>query len=166
MTARLTEKDAARFWKKVDIKSKDECWPWQASTGTNGYGQFGVKAGDKMKVAGAHRVAYCLHYGVWPDAARHQCSNPVCCNPKHIFDPAAPTRASVTSLRALHSQSRHSDAEIRQMRELYAKGNATQAQLAQRYGAAQPWIGQVVRGECRKKAGGPITAFGRGRRAA
>jgi len=158
----LTQRDAERFWRKVQRGNLDECWPWKASRTNAGYGQFGVQG----KVVGAHRVAYCLHYGVWPDAARHTCNNPVCCNPRHIIDPTAPRRAPISHLQPMHSQSRHNDAEIRQMRELYARGKATQAQLAQQYGATQPWIGQVVRGECRKKAGGPITAFGRGRRAA
>ena len=41
-----------------------------------------------------------------------------------------------------------------------------QAELASRYGATREWIGQIVRGERRAKAGGPFTALGSGRRAA
>jgi hypothetical protein len=158
---RLTEKDISRFWRKVARGPSDGCWPWTASTTGFGYGQFGAQG----KVLGAHRVAYYLGYGVWPETARLICGNPACCNPRHISDPTEPNRAPPVRTVDMHPQSRHTDDEVRHIRELYATGKVTQAQLAARYGVTKEWIGQVVRGERRKKAGGPLTALGSGRRA-
>ncbi len=159
---RLTDKDTTRFWNKVNKGAADECWLWTASTTAFGYGQFGAQG----KVLGAHRVAYFLAYRVWPEKATLSCGNPACCNPRHVVDPSQPNKLVRLPLGELHPQARHSDADIRAIRELYATGKATQAELAARYGATQVWVGQVVRGERRAKAGGPITALGRGRRAA
>lgn len=82
MSLRMTEKDAERFWKKVERGRKNQCWPWKASRTPAGYGQFGVQG----RIMGAHRVAFYLEYGYWPEVARHKCDNPVCCNPYHIID--------------------------------------------------------------------------------
>lgn len=42
--------------------------------------------GFEGKVRRAHRVAFYLHHGYWPDTARHKCDNPGCYNPTHIID--------------------------------------------------------------------------------
>lgn len=46
-----------RFWEKVDRRSDDECWPWQGTVLSTGYGQFNV---DGRKVM-AHRYSYELN---------------------------------------------------------------------------------------------------------
>lgn len=165
---KLTDKDIARFWKKVDRKGDNECWPWTASTTAFGYGQFGAQG----KVLGAHRISFYLLYRRWPQVGRHTCDNPICCNPYHVIDGSQADNVTDIWQRGrgllgeLHPQSRHTDEDIRAIRELYADGKATQRELAARYGATQEWVGQVVRGERRAKAGGPFTAPGRGCRAA
>lgn len=165
---KLTDKEIERFWKKVDRRSEDECWEWKASKTKFGYGQMGA-AGT---VLGAHRIAFYVRFRRWPEVARHTCDNPGCCNPYHIVDGSQADNVADMWERGrgllgeTHPQSKHTDADIRQMRELYAAGALTQKGLAQRYGATQEWVGQVVRGERRKKAGGPFTAPGRGCRAA
>jgi hypothetical protein len=100
-------------------------------------------------VLGAHRVAYFLGYGVWPETARLSCGNTACCNPRHIVDPSQQADIVRMPQSELHTQSRHSDAEIRTLREHYAAKKVTQVELAIRYGATREWVGQVVRGERR-----------------
>ncbi|QYJ00739.1 HNH endonuclease [Thalassovita mediterranea] len=70
------------LWSKVDIRGADECWPWRAKTRWKGYGKF-TRNGITMW---AHRVAFELSHQTSPPAlVCHECDNPCCCNPAHLF---------------------------------------------------------------------------------
>ena len=73
-----------RFRSKVDRGGPGECWPWTAGTQSKGYGAFGVPGRGVMT---AHRVAWALDRGEWPNRGlliRHSCHNRTCCNPAHL----------------------------------------------------------------------------------
>jgi DNA-binding XRE family transcriptional regulator len=78
------ERLEARFWSKVDVRGEDECWPWEAGRYSAGYGSFAV---THTLSRGAHRVAYVLFCGHIDDGLLvcHDCDNPPCCNPAHLF---------------------------------------------------------------------------------
>lgn len=83
MDAEKLRNSAERFWSKVDKTEATGCWPWLGAKDQHGYGNFKVG----RQVTKAHRVAFALHSGVWPDALMvcHSCDNPQCCNPDHLW---------------------------------------------------------------------------------
>lgn len=71
------------FWKNVDVKGKDDCWPWKKGKTKLGYGSLWLD-GKSLR---AHRVALSLETGEPTDSdlcALHSCDNPSCCNPSHL----------------------------------------------------------------------------------
>lgn len=84
----------ARFWPKVEVDG--DCWIWRAATQRTGYGRFGMRAGW---VEYAHRVAYWLLLGEWPELELdHLCRRRNCVNPDHL----EPVPSGVNSARGAH----------------------------------------------------------------
>ena len=78
----LSEKDKARFWAKVDVRSPDECWLWLGARSGLGYGCFTIKHAAYT----AHRIALAAAATEVPvnRGVMHGCDNPPCCNPAHL----------------------------------------------------------------------------------
>ncbi len=77
----LLNENIDRFWPKVNIKGKDECWEW---TGCTNYG-YGIIRVNGIKYM-AHRISYKIAH---PDfdlsgIIRHKCNNRKCVNPYHL----------------------------------------------------------------------------------
>jgi hypothetical protein len=91
----MTQERIDEFWKHVDKRDIDDCWPWMAGHDTLGYGVFQVQSTKgwnnqekrNIKCIRVHRIAFTLSNGCEPlKHVCHKCDNPPCCNPAHLFD--------------------------------------------------------------------------------
>lgn len=66
-----------------NVRPSSGCWPWVGSVNGDGYGS--VRVGPTSVLS--HRAAYFLANGELPSGqcVCHQCDNPSCCNPAHLF---------------------------------------------------------------------------------
>ncbi len=84
LEGKIGELRIMRFWSRVDMRGPDECWEWQASLTTSGYGRF--KISSYVQVS-ANRLALVITHRAEPDGlhALHTCDNRMCCNPAHLY---------------------------------------------------------------------------------
>jgi hypothetical protein len=159
---RVARDVAERFWEKVDRRGLDECWPWTGATHRQGYGKFCLSPGQldvpRLSTATpAHRVAFRLVHGRWPDPfALHGCDNPPCCNaenPQHIHEgtPVINMQEMVARGRnhvftgAAHHLAILSEAQVLEIRSLV--GQVTKRELARRFGVSYVTIMRVTLGQ-------------------
>lgn len=83
LEGRIGELREMRFWSKVDMRTPEECWNWQASLNHHGYGRF--KLASEV-VIHSNRMAWALANRTDPgeQMVLHGCDNPACCNPSHL----------------------------------------------------------------------------------
>ena len=140
---------ADRFWPRV--RKSAGCWEWTGGRYPRGYGFFSVNGRGHA----AHRVAWELARGPIPDGVLvcHACDNPACVRPDHLFlgtqsdnmrDMAAKGRHPYPRGEH-HNQARLSNADVAEIRRLYAAGGVSQAALAERFGVCQSHVSRIVR---------------------
>ena len=153
-----------RFWDKV--KKTDTCWLWTASLRNKGYGAFGYTLDGNTVQDRAHRYSYRLHIGTIPPGmfVLHHCDTPACVNPDHLF--LGTNQDNVTDMmrkgrnviggtycgddnqyqRGMsHHAAKFTDDQVRMVRQLYAAGGVSYAQLGKMFGVAGSAIGKIVR---------------------
>lgn len=140
------------------------CHVWTGGKDADGYGKFKLDGKDKR----AHRVAFFLTHGRWPEpCCCHRCDNRPCCNPAHMFegtntentaDKVAKGRQASGDANGLrlhperaakgirNASAKLTEQNVRDIRSEYAVGDVSQRQLAARHGVSQPSIGLIIRG--------------------
>jgi hypothetical protein len=167
---------AERFWGKVAIGEKDECWPWQGTRQRAGHGIVKLKLpGRGWWVMTGSRAAWVLTSGAVPRGLYvcHKCDNPFCCNPNHLFlgtpkdnaqDMVAKGRSTKGRKRDLtrvargerHGLVTHPDSYVKEMREFWATGEYTFKDLVAHSGVSWGVLSTWIYGKYRLEAGGPI----------
>ena len=84
MPAAMTKAERiAVFHSRYIPEPNTGCWIWTAARRADGYGKMSWNG----PVEYAHRIAWLLEYGAWPERILdHLCRMPSCVNPKHLED--------------------------------------------------------------------------------
>lgn len=138
---------ADRFWSKVDRRSGQECWEWQAARRADGYGQFSL-GGARGHMYQAHRVSWTLANGTIPEGllVRHRCDNRPCVNPAHLELGTHLDNMHDMATRERHGVSRLTADGVRSIRRRNAAGESYST-LASEYGVSTSAIAFAVRRE-------------------
>jgi hypothetical protein len=151
----------ARFWSKVDkngpvpahCSQLGQCWIWTGGCFADGYGAFCVDSRNRP----AHRVSYEIEYGPIscgptgePAVLLHACDNPACVRPAHLS--VGTTLENVADRqvkgRTAHGeqmpQTKVNDGQKKEIRDLYALGTYTQAQIAAKFGIHQGSVSRIL----------------------
>lgn len=138
------------FWTRVEVKEKNDCWPWKESLNRDGYGRARIDGIPKM----AHRIAYELKTGKNIDGlvAMHICDNPKCCNPSHLVlgthadnqkDKFAKNRQAKGET---NGQSMLTNKQVLEARSKYKPRVVTYKMLANEYGVCRDTMQKAIRG--------------------
>jgi hypothetical protein len=141
----ITLDDVLNFWAKV--RKGPDCWEWTAGCNKNGYGVYNLlgKKGSQL----AHRLAFAIHHRRWPKGnVLHTCDNPPCVRPTHLVEGDQGRNMNEAKVRGRvprgedQSMSRLTEADIHAIRG--REGKATQAEIAEEFGVAQPTISKIL----------------------
>lgn len=161
----LNQKDIERFWKYVDKRGPDECWPWTGAKSERGYGVFEMPTATVR----ACRVAWYVQNGTdpYPLMIRHQCRLKACSNAKHFLlgnhqnnmDDAVrdgsmasgdrnASRLYPEKLRrgTTHGMAKMSDETVALARKLNSEGVSLTA-IAAQFGVSLSTVSRAVRGD-------------------
>lgn len=139
-----------RFWARVN--QSGECWLWTGQR-IHGYGRLRLRTPEgRDRYIPAHRVSWELANGPIPPGLRvlHRCDVPACVRPEHLFlgtptDNVADMVAKGRQQRGDHAAlAKLTAAQVLEIRRLVASREATQAELARRYGVKPGTISSVV----------------------
>lgn len=152
----LTHSDIERFYRFIDKRGPNECWPWLGAKYPYGYGKFSIRH-DLFR---ANRIALFLRTGIDPGElkALHSCDNPPCCNGAHIFGGSKADnthdmckkgrqgdhRAKNPVKGETHPASRLTANQVRTIRLRYAEESVSQDDLGTEFGVSRQHIGDIV----------------------
>lgn len=153
-----------RFWNKVDISIKSECWNWKATTS----GKYGMFWFNGIMVL-SHRFAFAIFYNREDILINnksyhkeideylcilHKCDNPICCNPFHLFiginkdnidDKVSKNRAQ--KMRgSLNGYSKLNEKDILKIRRIYKpRKNGGLTKIAKEYNVGITTIHDIIK---------------------
>jgi hypothetical protein len=146
------DKDAIRFWKKVQpFRTNEECWIWMAGVCSFGYGRF-----SHRYFTSAHRYSYYLHkdrnlVNTPEKHVLHTCDNSLCVNPNHLYlgDNFDNSRDRETRRRCKKTYKLTIE-QVIEIKKFYTEGKYNQKQLSDMYGVSDSYIARLVAGRTHK----------------
>lgn len=153
----LADVDLDYLRARVRVDAKTGCWIWQhAVSGPGwktgkGYGLVNIRSEGRS--FSAHRLAFYITHGRWPQVCRHMCDRSMCCNPAHLQDGTqadnmrdAIKRNTIKRVRGERApRARLTEAQVLEIRRRYAAGGCTHRSLAAEYDMAHNSIKAIVR---------------------
>jgi hypothetical protein len=139
MARRNTPED---FWKLVDKRGPDDCWPWLGKRHRSASADYGLYALNGEK--GAHRISYILATGDDPgrDYVCHHCDNPLCVNPAHLYRGTPSQNTEDACLRGRWGRQRLTVADVRHIKVRIAEGHTNKA-IADEFGVSATHIKNI-----------------------
>lgn len=130
---------------EAKIEKTEGCWIWRGSLSSHGYGRFQVEGTVKDY---AHRWAWYFEHGTFPVLfVCHECDNPRCVKPAHLF-----LGTTQDNTKDAMRKGRHTGRPYRitpHQRELVkielAKG-LSQREIAKLFNCGQATISEIKRG--------------------
>lgn len=157
---KLSERDIARFWSKVDVRGADECWNWIAGKFSNGYGSFAVDGASY----GAHVIAFQISKGRAPREGYEVAHAPVichtraCCNFAHLSEKTKQENEDDKRIDGTrphgegNSQAKLTQAKVEQIRALRSrKPPVPQRVVADMLNTSQSNVSLIERGKAWKE---------------
>lgn len=146
--------DAARFRLKINVNGPvpshrpelGPCHEWTGATHGDGYGS----ARFKGKTEQAHRVAFFIEHGRWPEPfALHRCDHRPCVRPDHLFEGDHADNAADREAKgrrrpirgSAHTNAKLTDDDVRAIRA----SSEDQRTIAERFGVSQPMVSKIRR---------------------
>jgi len=151
---KLIKQDITRFWSMVDRRGPNDCWNWTASQDKDGYGRFHDCNNSSYQ---AHRIAFAVCNGDTKLQVCHNCNNPACCNPSHLYagSQSKNIQQCYDDGRAFICCGENSgnvkltESKVLQIRELYRDG-WLQREIAEKFGICQVRVSEICRGKAWK----------------
>jgi hypothetical protein len=133
-----------KFWKRVDVRGENECWPFKGVPDGGGYGRIMIHG----KVWKAPRLSYTLTCGEIPDGLYvcHHCDNPICVNPSHLFLGTPKENMEDCARKGrIHGScsSKISPDQIKEIRERRFYGGETHSEISKDYSVTAVTINDI-----------------------
>ena len=147
---RKSVKVIERLRRKTKYDQVTGCWVFTGATKEFGHGVIG--AGRRGEgVVRVHRVSWEHHNGPIPDglSVLHQCDNPPCWNPDHLF-----LGTQLDNMRDMSRKGRFSRPaakltlrQVVRLREMKASGSWTNAELSKKFGVGKRQVQKIANGD-------------------
>lgn len=144
-----------KFMAKVKFSGSEDCWTWKGGKSPRGYGYLSHKRNLR-----AHRVSYAIVHGDLPEGLQicHECDNPSCVNPSHLFAGTAQENSHdcVRKGRHVSAMTKFTKEQVIAIRA----DNRNYRDIAKEYGVHDKTISYMKRGLSYKHVPMPATLTG------